>query len=346
MKEGDYIKFKPDYISELPSYFISNTKTISNINTNESKNNTNTKTISNINTNESKNNTKTKKFDPIAILNKQIMNLYSKISPTEEDLKNRLTATKDLSDKLQTFFKHKIQLNIFGSVAINNYLPSSDIDISLKIEDLEFITKIQIDLLLEKIKIKLLKNNISCVFISAKVSILKILFKNYKFDLSVCYSTENNNHSEIILAAYNQFKGLKQLHYLVNLYLHNRNITLNNIAVFVLCHNFLHFYPINCDIKENISVILMDFFYYFGVVLNKKDFAIKFTLDSYKKADQMSVEDFLNGNDISINFVFIQQSFWTSFRLMELAIKEFRELEGKAGMEVDFISLWFRDDFD
>lgn len=275
--------------------------------------------------------------EPIKILNKQIINLYEKISP--KDFEKRKEAVKELNKIIQIFIKNKIDLEIFGSVASMNYLPSSDIDVRIKI-DFEFKNIEQINIFLLKINKNLLQENISSIFISAKVPILKILFLNYKFDLSISNFLGSNNHTNIFLKSYKEIKGLKELHLLLKQYLKNRNISLCNLVQFVLCYNFLYFYPINCDIKNNIGIIFMDFFYYFGISLNKKNFYLKFSIKNYEKSDEFFIIDPLNNNLIPFNFNFIQQSFFHSFRIMDLSLKEFKN---NCNEDIDFISLWFRE---
>lgn len=330
MDTEDYVKFKTSYISKLPSDYLLNS------NIKDSKSNKSNKNGSN---------------SPIQILNKQLIDFYYKIKP--EDFLIRKKAVLLLKEMLQSIITNEIDLKIFGSVGAKNYLPSSDIDVQLILKKFKFESQKESDLFLEKLAIKLEGQNLPVLFIKAKVPILKISFKKFKFDLSLYEN--NKNHNEIYENAYTENKknsknknidGLKIFHLLIKQYLKNRNFNVSNVVQFVLCYNFLYFYPVKVDVKKNLGILMMDFFYYFGNLLNKKGLGVLISLKDYEKSEDFCFEDPLNGEIIRFKgFYAVQQSFYHSYRVMDICLKEFMNEKKEFNCkDVDYISLWMQDD--
>lgn len=214
-------------------------------------------------------NSKISTTDPLDKLNQELRDFYAtiRLKSIENEMRDELvTAIKSYLSEYTIF--------TFGSHSTGLSLPTSDIDIAVEGE----ISKSND--ILNKIKIKLEKcpliNSKTMFHLSkARVPILKFTdnLYNLKFDLSV---NEGNvrKQTKYILTKLEETPSMKPFYILLKNFMKIRELTdvkrggLCSYALFLMVVQFFQLHPLlqsSCvDPLENLGVLFLDFFQYFG----------------------------------------------------------------------------------
>ncbi|KAM0678479.1 Non-canonical poly(A) RNA polymerase papd5 [Binucleata daphniae] len=172
---------------------------------------------------------------------------------------------------------------------------------------------------------------------NAKVPVLK--FKDTKYKISFDFTInkdEAQKQTEFVISKLKKHKNLKVYCVLLKYFLKIRNLNetftggLNSYGQFLLLLHFYQLHPVlqTCDVLENIAVVFLDFFQFYGLCYNYAKSAIDVMnccyVRNYEYRSSICVLDPVCGNNVTSGCVLIEdirEVFAHCYKVMEMNLK-------------------------
>ncbi len=213
-----------------------------------------------------------RRCEAINNLNKGLIDLYEQIKPSTPSHHQRKAVVKKIKRAIKKLYT-TAEVCTFGSYKTRLYLPTSDIDIVVLIND-------DTEKVLRNIKGTLisqgLANKSSVFFIKgAKVPVLKFSDPSFGFKFDITVNNNNGINAVDFIRGVIKEKPYVEVFFLILKYfMVSRGLGdassggLNSYSQFLLMYNFLQLHPLmQCkaiDPIDNIGVLFIEFFQYYG----------------------------------------------------------------------------------
>lgn len=205
------------------------------------------------------------------------------ISPNKTEIKMRNETIGKLRDAVRTLWPGT-DLNVFGSYATDLYLPGSDIDCVVNSENQDKDNRVSLYELATYLKHKKLATEVE-VIAKARVPIIKFVEPESRIHIDVSFERTNGlEAAKLIREWLRTTPGLRELVLVVKQFLHARRLNnvhtggLGGFSIICLVLSFLRTHPRivtnEIDAKENLGVLLIDFFELYGKNFGYDDVAI------------------------------------------------------------------------
>ncbi|MCO5596595.1 hypothetical protein L7F22_050661 [Adiantum nelumboides] len=224
---------------------------------------------------------------PLLELHQEIVAFCDLVSPTSEDHHLRTEAVQRVSDVIKSVWK-KCQVNVFGSFATGLYLPTSDIDMVILDSGCYDIQS----------GLKAIANSLARAEVSknvqiigkARVPIIKFVEVESNVSFDVSFDLENGPEAAVFIKdALNSIPPLRPLCFVLKTFLQQRELNevytggIGSYALLVMLLAYLQTHANKSlferqyersRIEQNLGVLLVDFFDFYGRSLNFKDVGI------------------------------------------------------------------------
>lgn len=221
-------------------------------------------------------------------LTSEINDFISYISPSKDEIESRNHTIKKLRIAVRKLWPDAT-LHVFGSYATDLYLPGSDIDCVVTSKSANKDHRSYLYELARYLKSKQIGTQIE-VIAKARVPIIK--FVDISSGLHIDVSFERLNGIEIAKVIRNWIDdtpGLRELVLVIKQFLKSRRINevhtggLGGLSVVCLVYSFLYLHPKlrtqDIDPRENLGVLLIDFFELYGKNFSYENVALSFQDD-------------------------------------------------------------------
>lgn len=290
-------------------------------------------------------------------LNKELLEMYEKVSLSKDEIEMR----NQVFNKFKKYIEEEIDCKVesFGSYRTGMMVYDSDIDITVVLNNsnIKDDDKIEINNILNQISDIIYKSKISTGNLihvkKAKTPILKCvdsLFK-YKIDISI-NKKDGISTADFIKEQLAIRPEMKYFIIILKYYLKCRRLSdtscggLCAYAQFLMILSFFQLHPLlqndNLNVKENLAVLLMDFFQFYGVdfPFDKTGISVGETKYVQNRGSYVYIEDPVTvGNNVAggcTSIGLIKDLFNYSYKIMAAAIS----------MQVDpsknIVELWLR----
>jgi len=317
-------------------------------------------------------NTNIRGGDAVERLNNELMDAYTRISLSEEELNARL----EIYLKIKNLLEKKLSCIVqpYGSFKTSLMVSNSDIDITVlvsnsvdfspsrmsdgggRVENSQIVfksPKISLDsyedsrptanIHLERIHRIIRSEGISTGHIlhlkKAKTPILKFMDKKYNFKIDISVNKiDGIQTADYIIQKLREYPQMRYLVILLKYFLKRRGLAdaatggLCSYAQFLLLLSFYQLHPLlqndNLAVAENLGVLLLDFFQYYGIDFPFSRTSITVDGKSYfaQSESPVHIDDPISiGNNVAFNcssMGVIVDIFVYSYRLMVSAIDQ------------------------
>ncbi|SMN19513.1 similar to Saccharomyces cerevisiae YOL115W PAP2 Non-canonical poly(A) polymerase, involved in nuclear RNA degradation as a component of the TRAMP complex [Maudiozyma saulgeensis] len=218
----------------------------------------------------------------------EMKDFISYISPSREEIEIRNKTIQKLRKVVRRLWPDST-LHVFGSYATDLYLPGSDIDCVITSKTGNKEHRSYLYELARYLKSNGIGKQIE-VIAKARVPIIK--FVDVDSDLHIDVSFERLNGIEIakiIRTWLHETPGLRELVLVIKQFLKSRRLNevhtggLGGLSIVCLVYSFLHLHPRlrteDIDARENLGVLLMDFFELYGKNFSYEKVALSFQDD-------------------------------------------------------------------
>lgn len=292
-------------------------------------------------------------------LNDELLNVFNILNLTKEETAIRQNIYQQFKTVLEKEFQilgYSITIEKFGSFMTGVMINESDIDITVLFNKDKRLNSMHPNDILKIVKKVLLINNL-CVgeiihIKKAKTPILKCISKkhNIKIDISI-NKKDGIEGNQFIILKLKENPEIKYLIILLKYFMKRRGLSntqiggLSSLSQFILILHFINLHPLtkSLSIKDNIGVLMMDFFQYYSD-FDVKNIIISGTNSNYvinASNDEIFLQNpiFSELNNLSSgckSFYFTQKIFKQNWQLMAEILKT-NNTNGKL-----ISSLWFK----
>ncbi|CAI4050794.1 hypothetical protein SKDZ_15G0420 [Saccharomyces kudriavzevii ZP591] len=213
----------------------------------------------------------------------EIKDFVAYISPSREEIEIRNQTISTIREALKQLWPDA-DLHVFGSYSTDLYLPGSDIDCVVNSELGGKESRNNLYSLASHLK----KNNLATeieVVAKARVPIIKFVEPHSRIHIDVSFERTNGlEAAKLIREWLNDTPGLRELVLIVKQFLHARRLNnvhtggLGGFSIICLVFSFLHMHPRiitkEIDSKDNLGVLLIEFFELYGKNFGYDDVAL------------------------------------------------------------------------
>ncbi|KAL3677750.1 hypothetical protein R1sor_020706 [Riccia sorocarpa] len=298
---------------------------------------------------------------PFLQLHQEIVDFCDFVTPTENEQRIRDEAVQRVTEVVLSIWP-SCQVKVFGSFATGLYLPTSDIDMVI-LESGCQAPQVGLKALGKALNRKNLVKKLQVIG-KARVPIVKFVESGSSIPFDISFDVANGPEAaEFIKGAMNNFPPLKPLCMVLKMFLQQRELNevytggIGSYALLVMLLTHLQTHPSRksfnrrgepCPLENNLGILLVDFFDFYGRALNVKDVGISCRTGGrfYSKRSRgfvdngrpylLSVEDPQKpDNDIgknSYNVMKIRSAFILAHRLLtKLEVEDVPEHVGLLG---------------
>lgn len=213
----------------------------------------------------------------------EIKDFVAYISPSREEIEVRNQTISTIREAVKQLWSDA-DLHVFGSYSTDLYLPGSDIDCVVNSELGGKESRNNLYSLASHLK----KNNLATeieVVAKARVPIIKFVEPHSGIHIDVSFERTNGlEAAKLIREWLNDTPGLRELVLIVKQFLHSRRLNnvhtggLGGFSIICLVFSFLHMHPRiitrEIDPKDNLGVLLIEFFELYGKNFGYDDVAL------------------------------------------------------------------------
>lgn len=213
----------------------------------------------------------------------EIKDFVSYISPSKNEIESRNVTIRKIRESVKQLWPDA-DLHVFGSYATDLYLPGSDIDCVINSKSGDKDNRNALYQLANHLSNGGLAIDVE-VISKARVPIIKFIEPESKIHIDISFERTNGvDAAKLIRSWLNSTPGLRELVLIVKQFLHARKLNnvhtggLGGFSIICLVFSFLHTHPriITNEIlaKDNLGVLLIDFFELYGKNFGYDDVAI------------------------------------------------------------------------
>lgn len=213
----------------------------------------------------------------------EIKDFVSYISPSKNEIESRNVTIRKIRESVKELWPDA-DLHVFGSYATDLYLPGSDIDCVINSKSGDKDNRNALYQLANHLSNAGLAIDVE-VISKARVPIIKFIEPESKIHIDISFERTNGvDAAKLIRSWLDSTPGLRELVLIVKQFLHARKLNnvhtggLGGFSIICLVFSFLHTHPriITNEIlaKDNLGVLLIDFFELYGKNFGYDDVAI------------------------------------------------------------------------
>lgn len=213
----------------------------------------------------------------------EIKDFVSYISPSKNEIESRNVTIRKIRESVKQLWPDA-DLHVFGSYATDLYLPGSDIDCVINSKSGDKDNRNALYQLANHLSNDGLAIDVE-VISKARVPIIKFIEPESKIHIDISFERTNGvDAAKLIRSWLDSTPGLRELVLIVKQFLHARKLNnvhtggLGGFSIICLVFSFLHTHPriITHEIlaKDNLGVLLIDFFELYGKNFGYDDVAI------------------------------------------------------------------------
>lgn len=310
--------------------------------------------------------------DALLRLDEEIHDFAKFISPTHQEHFARSSVVARVSELVDKIFNSNgrvlAKVHVFGSFETQLYLPSSDIDLVI-----EWNTEKTTDAVskppLKKLANALVSSQICAqgrckTLLKARVPLIKFTDRITDFSVDISFNTKGTEGVRFINGLLNENYVLRPLILLLKQFLSQRALNepysggVGSYSLICMIASFLKTHPLLqanlIDPKDNIAVLLLDFFELYGRNFNYENVGISILNKCYfdkeergwqndRRTSQLSIEDPQDqDNDIcksSFCFPNVKQAFEHAFKLLVHVITSRKYLDNDTSVLASILSV-------
>ncbi|XP_042416340.1 terminal nucleotidyltransferase 4B-like [Zingiber officinale] len=222
---------------------------------------------------------------PMLQLHKEILDFCDFISPTPEEQASRSAAAQCISDIIKNIWPH-CRVEIFGSFRTGLYLPTSDIDVVVLDSEVK-TPQIGLYALARALSQRSVAKKVQ-VIAKARIPIIKFMEKKSGVAFDISFDVDNGpKAADYMKDAVQKLPPLRPLCLVLKVFLQQRELNevysggIGSYALLVMLIVYLQMHwsgldshSSRCHMEDNLGILLVGFFEFFGRKLNTSNVGI------------------------------------------------------------------------